>query len=622
MSLRIVVQRILRWGIVLGVFAAAVAVPRAHEFRTVEVESLRVTIDSDWAARLGPGYLPVRFDVTNLGDNRVIEIVGQGSRSFRGMGRTATSGPRPGGTGTTEVVQVLRLRRGDRIRFTMSIPIFADSESVRFELRENGRALEHLYYFGVQSNVPVADASVLFVADPGSPFGSAAPKLLRAFGRGGAAGGGGAGTTVGSAFISRSGGLPRMPPVDYSLEPARLPVTWTGYTALRAVVIGKTEWDLLIDTQKSALVTWVACGGNLVLVDAQPADLLPSMSGVAATGPDRIVAEHFFGRVHALTTAALEAAGIQEVLKGVDASASPPWSLPANGAPDWGLIETRGFRLPIPGIAGVPARVYLAILVLFSLIIGPVSFWFLRRRKQRVLLVLTAPVISFAFIVLLTGYAIAGEGFSVHGRAATFTILDEAAKQAVTRASISMYAAGLSPSGGMRFGKDVAIFPIGPTGTGARDRLGLDLSEAQRFSSGVLQARAPTNFEEITVRAARERLTITRTGDGFSIVNGLDSTIKVLAYRDGDTMYRLESPLAAGAKGTLSKGDNDAKALVPGARSMGTKFEAVVSTQPVGTYLAVLDRSPFWEPGVANLNEAGSYHLVLGWPQGQSAGKR
>ena len=45
----------------------------AGEYRTVEVEFLRITLDSEWAVRTAPGYLPVRFDITNLGEPRVIE---------------------------------------------------------------------------------------------------------------------------------------------------------------------------------------------------------------------------------------------------------------------------------------------------------------------------------------------------------------------------------------------------------------------------------------------------------------------------------------------------------------------------------------------------------------------
>jgi hypothetical protein len=205
----------------------------------------------------------------------------------------------------------------------------------------------------------------------------------------------------------------------------------------------------------------------------------------------------------------------------------------------------------------------------------------------------------------------------VYGSAATFTVLDEATKQAATRASVSMYAAGMTPSGGLRFGRDVAVFPVGPSGTGTRERLTLDLSEAQQYSSGVLQARAPTNIDQITLRQARERLTFTHGADGMSVVNGLDATLTHLIYRDRDAVYHLDAPLAPGARQTLAAGASDPAEIVPATLALRTKFIDLVEQQPVGSYLAVLDRSPFWDPGVANLVERGSFHLVLGWPQGQ-----
>jgi hypothetical protein len=102
------------------------------------------------------------------------------------------------------------------------------------------------------------------------------------------------------------------------------------------------------------------------------------------------------------------------------------------------------------------------------------------------------------------------KGFRVQGRAVTFTMLDQLTKQAVTRATVSLYAPGLTPSNGLRFGRDVAVWAVGPEGTGMRDRMDLDLTDAQQFSAGVLQARSPTNFEQITFRPARERLTSAR----------------------------------------------------------------------------------------------------------------
>ena len=35
------------------------------------------------------------------------------------------------------------------------------------------------------------------------------------------------------------------------------------------------------------------------------------------------------------------------------------------------------------------------------------------------------------------------------------------------------------------------------------------------------------------------------------------------------------------------------------------------------TYLAVLEKSPFWDPGVTDLDERSSFHLVLGYVEGQ-----
>jgi hypothetical protein len=607
-------RRVSKW-ILLGVLVcAAAAVPSAREYRTIEVESLRLTIDSDWVPRATPGYLPIRFDVTNLGDARVIELIGYGSRYFRSSSPSAPYG-RSVGQGSMMVRQTLRLARADRVRFTMAVPIFGDSENIRFEVHEGNRILERFNYAGFQGRTPAADASMLVVADSSSPFGSIAPKLTRSIA-------GRVGSTMvyspsGTSFgLSVPGSAGGRPPLDYVLEPARLPVNWTGFTSVRAVAIGKTEWDQLSEPQKNALVTWVACGGDLIFVDGQLTDLMPSMPARTASDPERTVGRHFFGRIHAVTSAVLQATGMPDMLTALDASRDLAWSLPANGAPDWGAIEARGFRLRIPGIEGVPARVYLSILVLFSVIIGPASFWFLWRRRQRVLLVLTAPLISILFIVLLAGYALAGEGFGVRGRAVTFTILDEATKHAATRATASMYAAGMTPSGGLRFDRDVAVYPIGPTGTGTRERLDLDLSDSQRYSGGVLLARAPTNIEQASFRPARERLTFTRASDGVTVVNGLDATLMHLVYRDGETSYRLESPLAPGGKQTMTKGGVDSQ-MVPKTIAARGKFVALIEQQPPGSYLAVLDRSPFWEPGVSDLKERGSFHLVLGWPEGQ-----
>lgn len=582
--------------IVLAVAGARTAAAASGEYRSLEVEKLRIEFDSEWAMLTAPGYVPVRLDITNAGDARVIEIFAQGTRYFR-FARGMTGG-------ATEISQRIRLARGDRVRLTIPVPVFGANENIQFEIRENGRTLERLNYMGFQSAMAPGDASALIVTARGGsgtemaswPRPMSPPALM-----------------LGSPGRAYAAGTGTGPPMDLVLDPSRLPTNWLGYTSLRAVIIRPAEWGQLNDAQKTALVTWTACGGDLIVPDGDAATLVPNLPP-AAEAPVRA---YFFGRIHTPAAASITASGLAAFLTSAQRLQDSNLSLPANGARDWGTIAARGFRLPIPGVDGIPARAYVAILLAFSVIIGPANYWFLRRARLQVLLVLTAPLVAAVFIVLLAGYVVAGEGFGVRGRIASFTMLDQVRSRAVTRSSLSLYAAGMTPSEGLRVPRDVAVFPLGTDGTGVRERLVLDLTDGQRFADGVIHARSPTNVEEVAFRPARERLTFTREGGATTVVNGLGVSIAALIYRDGQAVYSLAGSLPSGGKATLKAGVPGATAIVPSSLPLTARFVHLVHNQPAGSYLAVLDASPFVEPGVSGITERGSFHLVLGWPAGQ-----
>src|SRR4051812_28805974 len=211
-----------RWcGLILFLL---VAVPCAGEYRTTEVASLRIVMDSDWVTITAPGYVPVRFDITNVGDARVIEIVGESLRFSRSM-RSGPSNTR------TEIRQALRMARGDRVRLTIAVPVSGDGETIHFRIVEDGRTLEDFTYYGLQSAVAATNAAVLIIADESSPFGKAAaswpPRPYSA--------------PMGYLMGVARAGAPRSagrgaagPKLDVLLEPSRLPATWLGYTSLRA----------------------------------------------------------------------------------------------------------------------------------------------------------------------------------------------------------------------------------------------------------------------------------------------------------------------------------------------------------------------------------------------------
>src|SRR5204863_9342289 len=97
---------------------------------------------------------------------------------------------------------------------------------------------------------------------------------------------------------------------------------------------------------------------------------------------------YYLGHIHLVKSADIREKALEGVLSKIDiASPYADWTLPANRAMDFTWIASRGFRLPIDGVGGIPTKAYLSMLVLFSVVIGPLNYLYLWRKRQQVLLV-------------------------------------------------------------------------------------------------------------------------------------------------------------------------------------------------------------------------------------------
>jgi hypothetical protein len=587
--------------IFIAFFCLLISVPvwAAGEYRTWQAESLRITVDSEWCNYCAPGYWPVRLDITNLGNDRVIEFSGFGSRWWSSGGGIMWGGGEPV---TFEIRQLIRLKRSDHVKLTIPVPVSGSSEDFNFQIQEKGRILQHFYAGGgMQSNLQPAQVGALIVAAPATPFFTLASGLLRPI-------------ATAPPPPSYPGATPpppmSVPKKDFILEPLRLPSNWLGLTSLRAVLISPKEWEKLESPQKEALLAWTASGGEFIFVDGDLSTLLPDLQArpVNLNLKDGQRQHYYFGRIHLVKSEDLKANGLAFALSKLAAKAeNSDIALPVNLF-EWLKASENGFRLPIPGIGGVPVRTYLLILVAFSVLIGPLNFLWLWKKRRQILLVLTTPLISAAFILLLSGYALLGEGLGVTGRVESFTLLDQKTNRAATRATVSMYAAGMAPGNGLQFSRNAAVYhDFAYGGHGKQDRQVLDLTELQQFSNGFIRARAPSNFEEISFRPARERLNFSRADNGVTVVNGLGATITGLVYRDAGKLFKLDLPLKAGEKGLLHSADESSLNVLP------EKIHRLQETQADHAYIAWLESSPFIETGVPSLKERGSHHFILGY---------
>src|SRR5262249_46762394 len=146
--------------------------------------------------------------------------------------------------------------------------------------------------------------------------------------------------------------------LDFILDPARLPTNWISFTTLAGVFIGPKEWEQLAEPQKSSLLRWVACGGNLMFVDGDLKTIFPALESTNGKPQN-----YFLGQIYFPTLKDMETLGVAGLLPASAAITGAFWTLPASVAIDWGSIVDKGFRLPIPGIGGVPLRAYLVILI-------------------------------------------------------------------------------------------------------------------------------------------------------------------------------------------------------------------------------------------------------------------
>jgi hypothetical protein len=324
------------------------------------------------------------------------------------------------------------------------------------------------------------------------------------------------------------------------------------------------------------------------------------------------------------------------------------------------------FNYLIPGVGAIPVIAFIVLITLFAVLIGPINYFVVWRRRQLYLLVLTIPAIAFLTSSALFGYAMIADGFGVQSRLRSFTVLDQRSKTAVAFSRISLYA-GIVPSAGLTFSPDTAVLPVWPD-HGCLDSGNVDWTNKQHLARGWLRSRTPAQFQTISVRAERGRIDVRPSGEGtVEVANGLEWDVALLVVKDdAGRLYaahkvpagataraatatpedlkqlsgaldvdQLKAPPGADPSNSYSPFDrNSRRAMMYGyygqqqensasfARSaMEANFrlltrpaqDPVAGGMPPQTYLAVFSKNPDIELGVEKTRPAAGLQVLLGY---------
>ena len=564
--------------LILAMFAAwptNVARAAGREF-TIRENDLIVTIDWRWAGNSHGGYYPIRIRVVNKGPSRNL--------TFR-------FAPQNGSERVPTVQRTIGAEQNATVKFTLSVPMVGEGSTGRLSVVHEGIELKKFsrpIFLADVNRDNGGSPSLLVIAASHvdcSRFEQAvtSPTYLHTGGR------------------SYSRGYPGG--ADHQVvSPNLLPESWIDYSGLDVVAISLASLSKLETDTRAAILKWVQCGGTLLVYKvgrlAQQSKELTRLLGFEDhrfVSPKWQLADPSKRRrilidpeqLHSLEQLGPDFADSGFVWSGkpdsfvrrelmlgtVYAFEDNPfpgsahdwsWLLQSIGPERTQWVKRHGItprfsnddfmKFLIPGVKGVPVFAFLVLITLFTIVIGPLNYFLLWKRKQLFLLVLTIPAIALVTSLSLFGYSAVAHGFGVKSRMRSFTVLDQKSRTAVTTSRIALYA-GLAPSRGLRFSPDTAVFPIWPPFQKFESGR-LDWTETQAFESGWLRSRTRTQFLTMTNRVERRRLEVEPPANGrLDVSNGFEWDIDGLVVADADGTLYVGRDLAAGASQQLRKAE-------------------------------------------------------------------
>ncbi len=219
------------------------------------------------------------------------------------------------------------------------------------------------------------------------------------------------------------------------------------------------------------------------------------------------------------------------------------------------------WKLLIPGVGQAPVNSFLVLISLFVIVIGPLNYFYLRRRGRLYLLLVTVPVGALLITGGLLVYALVTDGLSVRARIRSISEIDQRSGHSVSY-SRQTYYAGYSPSSGLVFPADAAAIPIDfrpqfYRSRGRRTRWG----RHQRLSGGSFPSRTTVQYLVVESRPLQGRLEFgERDSDGtLPVVNHLGIEIDRLIVCDADdSIYKAEL-IGDGRSATLTQASRQAE---------------------------------------------------------------
>lgn len=206
----------------------------------------------------------------------------------------------------------------------------------------------------------------------------------------------------------------------------------------------------------------------------------------------------------------------------------------------------------IPGTGQAPVLSFLVFITLFVVVIGPVNYYMLQRRRRLYLLLLTVPAGALFVTLSLFVYAMLTDGLGVKSRVRSYTTIDQKTGNAAST-SRQAYYASLAPSRGLLFEDDTTIHPfvhepMTRTGTRTVRRIVNWSDHEQQLKGGYLSSRTLSQLLISKSGPTKAKLRVgAKQGGKLTVTNELEGTLAYLVVTDEEGNYFLGENVKPGA---------------------------------------------------------------------------
>ncbi len=305
---------------------------------------------------------------------------------------------------------------------------------------------------------------------------------------------------------------------------------------------------------------------------------------------------------------------------------------------------------PLPQVGLPPITMFQILITLFVILIGPVNYFYFKKKKRMNWLLITVPAGAIAITGLLLAYTLFKDGIGVRTWSQSYTVLDQTQKLAATRQQFCLFA-GITPGDGLRYRSQVNFQDIVPDipanfSYRYRDTRNWDYSwddpiegssgfAEQHLRTGWLPARTLKLYETRELAQSQRELKIIVTGDNCQLANNLGTKVlrgyvidgeKGWSFGDMETDAKATATLLNETQMSNLRSTIEQDLLVPPSAFDASDRLALptrdntIAENFVGirqlnrrVYIAVVERWPELQSGVANpAVESWGPHVILG----------